>query len=94
MTELTKAEDLMLVAADQGIKLDAEAAGVVLSYMEGHDYLLMVDQNGQTMGTSTTEQRSLYDALSGSLKMSDAEILAAGFTTLKGFMAGGGDDEE
>lgn len=39
--------------------------------------------------------RSLYDALSGSLKMSDAEILAAGFTTLKEFMnggAGGGDE--
>ncbi len=38
--------------------------------------------------------RSLYDALSGSLKMSDDEILAAGFTTLKEFMTGvtcGGD---
>ena len=30
--------------------------------------------------------RSLYDALSGSLKMSDAEILAAGFSSLKEFM--------
>lgn len=30
--------------------------------------------------------RDLYDALSGSLKMSDAEILAAGFTTLKRYM--------
>lgn len=38
--------------------------------------------------------RSLYDALSGSLKMSDDEILAAGFTTLKEFMPGGGCDEE
>lgn len=37
--------------------------------------------------------RSLYDALSGSLKMSDDEILAAGFTTLKEFMRGGGGDE-
>ena len=37
--------------------------------------------------------RSLYDALSGSLKMSDSEILAAGFTTLKEFMQGGGGDE-
>lgn len=32
---------------------------------------------------------SLYDALSGSLKMTDEEILAAGFTTLKEFMGGG-----
>lgn len=32
--------------------------------------------------------RALYDALSGSLKMSDAEILAAGFVTLKEFMDG------
>lgn len=30
--------------------------------------------------------RSLYDALSGSLKMSDAEILAAGFATLREFI--------
>jgi hypothetical protein len=37
--------------------------------------------------------RSLYDALSGSLKMSDDDILAAGFTTLKEFMRGGGGDE-
>lgn len=34
--------------------------------------------------------RPLYDALSGSLKMTDEEILAAGFTTLKEFMEGGG----
>lgn len=33
--------------------------------------------------------RALYDALSGSLKMSDEEIIAAGFTTLKEFMDGG-----
>lgn len=33
--------------------------------------------------------RSLYDCLSGSLKMDDDEILAAGFTTLKEFMGGG-----
>lgn len=36
--------------------------------------------------------RPLYDALSGSLKMTDEEILAAGFTTLKEFMRGEGDD--
>lgn len=30
--------------------------------------------------------RALYDALAGSLKMDDSEILAAGFTTLKEFM--------
>ena len=33
--------------------------------------------------------RSLYDCLAGSLKMSDEEILAAGFTTLKEFMEEG-----
>lgn len=35
--------------------------------------------------------RSLYDALAGSLKMDDPEILAAGFTTLKEFMGGASD---
>lgn len=30
--------------------------------------------------------RALYDALAGSLKMDDCEILAAGFTTLREFM--------
>lgn len=30
--------------------------------------------------------RALYDALAGSLKMDDREILAAGFTTLREFM--------
>lgn len=30
--------------------------------------------------------RDLYDALSGSMKMSDTEILAAGFATLKQYM--------
>lgn len=37
--------------------------------------------------------RSLYDALAGSLKMSDEEILAAGFTTLKEFMGSSGGEE-
>ncbi len=37
--------------------------------------------------------RSLYEALAGSLKMDDTEILAAGFTTLKEFMGGIGNDE-
>ena len=32
--------------------------------------------------------RDLYNALSGSLKMSDSEILAAGFTMLEEFMSG------
>lgn len=36
--------------------------------------------------------KSLYDALAGSLKMNDDEILAAGFTTLKEFMTGGACD--
>ena len=31
--------------------------------------------------------RMLYEALAGSLKMDDAEILAAGFTTLREFMS-------
>ena len=38
--------------------------------------------------------QALYDALSGSLKMDDAEILAAGFKTLKEFMEEAEEDEE
>ena len=38
--------------------------------------------------------KDLYDALSGSLKMSDDEILAAGFTTLKEFMPKNGGEED
>ena len=33
--------------------------------------------------------RNLYDCLVGSLKMTDEEILAAGFTSLKEFVEGG-----
>ncbi|RKI66762.1 hypothetical protein D7V91_11715 [bacterium 1xD42-67] len=38
--------------------------------------------------------RMLYDALAGSLKMDDAEILAAGFTTLREFMGENDNDKE
>lgn len=38
--------------------------------------------------------RMLYDALAGSLKMDDAEILAAGFTTLREFMCEKDNDRE
>ena len=38
--------------------------------------------------------RMLYDALAGSLKMDDAEILAAGFTTLREFMSKKGSSKE
>ena len=38
--------------------------------------------------------RALYDALAGSLKMDDEEILAAGFTTLKEFMGEADEDEK
>ena len=43
MTLITKSEELMAVSARQGVELAAIEAKVLLGYLEGHDYSLMMD---------------------------------------------------
>lgn len=44
-----KASELMLVALGQGIKLGKREANIILGYLNGHDYCLMVDIKGKTL---------------------------------------------
>ena len=43
MTLITKSEELMAVSVRQGVELAAIEAKVLLGYLEGHDYSLMMD---------------------------------------------------
>ena len=43
MTLITKSEELMAVSVRQGVELAAIEAKVLLGYLEGHDYGLMMD---------------------------------------------------
>lgn len=43
------AEDLMLAASQQGLSLDIGEAGVILGYLEGHEYCLVVDGEGRLL---------------------------------------------
>ena len=45
MTLITKSEELMAVSVRQGVELAAIEAKVLLGYLEGHDYSLMMDDN-------------------------------------------------
>ena len=79
MTELTKAEDLIFAADKQGIQMGLTAADTILGYMEGHDYMLMVDQNHQTKrhdqqdgeDHGRDEEYSVKDALQFCLDMAE-----------------------
>lgn len=44
MTLITKSEELMAVSVRQGVELAAIEAKVLLGYLEGHDYSLMMDE--------------------------------------------------
>lgn len=44
-----KASELMLVALGQGIKLGKREVNIILGYLNGHDYCLMVDSKGKTL---------------------------------------------
>ena len=43
MTLITKSEELMAVSVRQGVELAAIEAKVLLGYLEGHDYSLLMD---------------------------------------------------
>ena len=40
------AENLMITARQQGLNLDIGEAGIILGYLEGHEYCLVVDGEG------------------------------------------------
>ena len=42
-------EKLITAAACQGLEIDADEADIILGYLEGHEYSLMVDDNGMTV---------------------------------------------
>ena len=46
---ISDAASLIKAAMQQGVALDAEEAGMILGYFEGHDYCLMADAGGRTM---------------------------------------------
>lgn len=43
------AEDLMLAASQQGLDLDSGEVGIILGYLEGHEYCLVVDGEGKLL---------------------------------------------
>lgn len=46
MDRITRPEELVIYAARQGIPISIGEADILLGYMEGHDYSLMVDGSG------------------------------------------------
>ncbi len=52
---IDKANELMSAAAVQGIRLDEQEATIILGYLEGHDYCLVVDTQGRTLRHDTQD---------------------------------------
>ncbi len=46
---ITNVDGLIQAAVRQGVALDVGEASVILGYLEGHDYCLMANAEGQTM---------------------------------------------
>lgn len=66
--------------------VDYEAATGTVRHFAPVERMTEIANNAVDAFGELLNGRSLYDALSGSLKMSDDEILAAGFSSLKEFM--------
>lgn len=47
MTEILKSEQLIPFALRQNVSLSEAEAAMLLGYMEGHDYVLLADDQGQ-----------------------------------------------
>ena len=70
MTLITKSEELMAVSVRQGVELVAIEAKVLLGYLEGHDYSLMMDdkfhlalhdnQDGENADNGITDAAIVY----------------------------------
>lgn len=54
-SRIAKPEELLAVAIRQGIEMDGNEAGIVLGYLEGHDYCLMADEAGMTVRHDESE---------------------------------------
>lgn len=48
-SEITQPEELVPAAMRQGIRMDIHEADIVLGYLEGHDYVLMADNESRTV---------------------------------------------
>ena len=81
------AEDLMLAASQQGLNLDIGEAGIILGYLEGHEYSLMVDGEGgllrhdEQYGTDHREDMpyTIQDAILFCQEMNEDLIRDEGF---------------
>ena len=59
MTEIKKAEDLVAVSIRQGLQMNLVEADIVLGYIEGHGFALMMDEQFQ-MALHDTEEEEQY----------------------------------
>ena len=59
MTEIKKAEDLVAVSIRQGLQMNLVEADIVLGYIEGHGFALMMDEQVQ-MALHDTEEEEKY----------------------------------
>lgn len=79
MDRITKPEGLATYAAQQGIQISIGEADILLGYMEGHDYCLMLDGSGvmfrhdEQDGVSHSEDTaySIPDAVTFCLEMNE-----------------------
>ncbi len=49
LSEILKAEQLISIALRQGVPLSEAEADLILGYLEGHDYVLMSNEQSQTV---------------------------------------------
>jgi len=49
LSEILKAEQLIPIALRQGVSLSESEANLILGYLEGHDYVLMSNEQSQTV---------------------------------------------
>lgn len=76
---VSDAESLISIAIRQGVVLNADEADMILGYLEGHDYCLMVDDVGATIrhdeqygnDHSEDESYSIRDAIMFCQEMND-----------------------
>ena len=59
MTEIKKAEDLVVVSVRQGLQMNLVEADIVLGYIEGHGFALMSNEQFQ-MALHDTEEEEKY----------------------------------
>lgn len=79
MDRITKPEELAAYARRQGMAMSIDEAYVLLGYMEGHDYCLMIDNEGMMFrhddqdgdSHSGDQVYSIFDAVMSCLEMNE-----------------------